>query len=249
MLLQGKTAIVTGAGRGIGRAVALALAQCGAHVVVVDINPENAHRVAEEICAGGGSAVAVLADVTDRLQVDGIVATATQVFGRVDILVNNAGIVLKSSLLETSLDEWERLMAVNVRSVFLCCKAVFPAMMAQRSGKIVNIASVAGKRGGGIMGNSSYAASKGAVIAFTKGIAREGAPHGINVNAVTPGFTDTEMTRGLDREKTEAIMKSVPLGRAAQPEDIAKAVCFLVSDNAAFITGEIMDVDGGLMMD
>lgn len=248
-LLKEKVAVVTGAARGLGRAIALALAQRGAQVAVVDLDLAGAQQVVGEIQELAGQAVAVQADVTDQDQVEGIFVTCVQTFGRVDFLINNAGIVLKTSVLDTTLAQWDQIMKVNTRSVFLCCKAVLPFMIAQHSGKIVNIASVAGKRGGGIMGNSSYAASKGAVIAFTKGIAREGAPYGINVNAITPGFSETEMTQSIDPEKREAILKAVPFGRPAKPADIANAVCFLVSEEASFITGEIMDVDGGLMMD
>jgi len=170
-------------------------------------------------------------------------------FGRIDILVNNAGMVSVGPLTGISAKTWDQVMAVNLRGVFLCCREVFPLMMAQRSGRIVNIASVAGKRGGGLLGNSCYAASKGGVIAFTKGLAREAGPYNINVNAVCPALTDTDMTSGLSGIQREAIVQSMPLGRAGKPEDIAAAVCFLASDAAAFITGEIMDVDGGLMMD
>jgi 3-oxoacyl-[acyl-carrier protein] reductase len=248
-MLKEKVAIVTGAARGLGKAIALGLARRGASVVVVDIDLENAKEVASEIQENGSQAVAVKADVTDQDQVDHIFTTAVNTFGRVDILVNNAAIILTAPLLETTLDQWDRIMAVNARSVFLCSKAALKLMMAQRSGKIINIASVAGKRGGGLLGNSSYAASKGAVIAFTKGVAREGAPYAINVNAITPGYSDIGMTKDLEPEKRQALLAGIPLGRTSKPEDIANAVCFLASDEASFITGEIMDVDGGLMMD
>jgi len=248
-VLKDKIAIVTGAGQGIGRAIALSLAEHGAHVAVIDINSEAAQRVAAEIQGLGQRAAALTADVADEQQVRAMVDAAVSFFGRIDILVNNAGIVQTGPLTEISAAAWDKVMAVNLKGVFLCCKAVFPIMMAQRSGKIINIASVAGKRGGGLLGNSCYAASKGGVIAFTKALAREGGPYNINVNAVTPALTDTEMTSGLTMEQREAIIKMMPLGRAGRPQDIANAVCFLASDYAAFITGEIMDVDGGLMLD
>ena len=247
--MKDKIAIVTGAGQGIGRAIALSLAEHGAHVAVIDINSEAAQRVAAEIQGLGQRAAALTADVADEQQVRAMVDAAASFFGRIDILVNNAGIVQTGPLTEISAAAWDKVMAVNLKGVFLCCKAVFPIMMAQRSGKIINIASVAGKRGGGLLGNSCYAASKGGVIAFTKALAREGGPYNINVNAVTPALTDTEMTSGLTMEQREAIIKMMPLGRAGRPQDIANAVCFLASDYAAFITGEIMDVDGGLMLD
>jgi 3-oxoacyl-[acyl-carrier protein] reductase len=244
-----KVAIVTGAGRGIGRAIALVLAKNSAKMTISDIDRENAGKVCAEITAEGGEALAVQTNVADELQVQALVRQCLDRFGRIDILVNNAGIVSVGPVTEITPETWDRVMAVNLRGVFLCCRAVFPFMMAQRSGKIINIASVAGKRGGGLLGNSCYAASKGGVIAFTKGIAREAGPYGINVNAICPALTDTEMTGGLTAKQREAILQSMPLGRAGKPEDIAAAVCFLASDAAAFITGEIMDVDGGLMMD
>lgn len=248
-MLTDKAAIVTGAGQGIGRAIALALAARGARVVVNDLNASHAQRVVEEIAAAGGQAFAYPIDVTEEVQVQAMVEACTARFGRVDILVNNAGIVQTVPLGEISAADWDQVMAVNLISVFLCCRAVFPVMQRQGGGKIVNIASVAGKRGGGLLGNACYAASKGGVIAFTKSLAREGAPYGINVNAVTPAFTATAMTSGIAPQERERILKLIPLGRVGQPEDVAKAVCFLASGDADYLTGEIMDVDGGLMMD
>lgn len=248
-MLKDKVAIVTGAGRGIGRAVALALAAHGAHVAVNDVNLQNAAAVAGEIRAGGTKALVAQADVTDEAQVRKMVADTIDHFAGIDILVNNAGIVLTGPVTEITPESWDRVMAVNLKGVFLCSKAVFPVMMARRSGKIINMSSVAGKQGGGLLGNSCYAASKGGVIAFTKGIAREGGPYNINVNAITPALTDTDMTSGLSLKQRDAILRMIPLGRVGKPGDIAAAVCFLASDYAAFITGEIMDVNGGFMMD
>jgi len=248
-VLKDKVAIVTGAGRGIGRGIALALAAHGAHIVVNDVNLQNAGAVADEIRAAGTKALVVQADVTDEDQVQKMVYDAIDHFARIDILVNNAGIVQTGPVTEITPESWDKVMAVNLKGVFLCCKAVFPVMMARRSGKIINMASVAGKRGGGLLGNSCYAASKGGVIAFTKGIAREGGPYNINVNAITPALTDTDMTSSLNLKQRDTIIQMIPLGRAGKPEDIAAAVCFLASDYAAFITGEIMNVDGGFMMD
>jgi 3-oxoacyl-[acyl-carrier protein] reductase len=249
LMLGGKAAIVTGAGRGIGRETAIELARHGAQVIVNDIDPANARHVVDEIHGLGKDAVAVKADVSDEQEVGEMVNTCINKFGKVDILVNNAGMVHTGPLTGISITDWDKVMAVSLKSVFLCCKAVFPAMMIQKSGKIINIASVAGKRGGGLLGNSCYAAAKGGVIAFTKTIAREGGPFGINVNAITPALTDTDMTSGLTPEQREAIIRMMPLGRAGKPQDVARAVIFLASDYAGFITGEIMDVDGGLMMD
>ncbi|HWQ60960.1 MAG TPA: 3-oxoacyl-ACP reductase family protein [Negativicutes bacterium] len=248
-MLKDKVAIVTGAGRGIGKAIAVALAEHGADIVVNDVNPDNARLVAEEIVAKGRRAIAVTADVTDEARVQAMVADGISRLGAIDILVNNAGIVLAGPLTGIAVADWDKVMAVNLKGVFICCKAVFPHMMARRVGRIINIASVAGKRGGGLLGNSCYAASKGGVIAFTKGIAREGGPYNITANAITPALTDTDMTGGLTAEQRESIIKMMPLGRAGRPEDIAAAVCFLASDCAAFVTGVALNVDGGLVMD
>ncbi len=174
---------------------------------------------------------------------------AIERFSRIDILVNNAGIVTTGPVTEITAETWDRTLAVNLKSVFLCSKAVFPLMMEQRDGRIINIASVAGKRGGGIHGNSCYAAAKGGVIAFTKSLAREGGPHNIRVNAITPAVIKTEMLDGLGEDKLQELVRTLPLRRAGTPEDVASAVCFLASDASSFMTGEIMDVDGGLMMD
>lgn len=249
MKLTDKVAIVTGAGRGIGRSIALELAAHGADCVIADIDEHNADSVVEEIRQFGRKALAVTTDVSVQKDIEGLVQTTLATFGRVDILINNAGVSSPLPLLDTSTEEFNRQIDINLKSVFYSCKAVFPAMIKQGSGKIVNIASIAGKRGGGIMGRSAYAAAKGGVIAFTKAVAREGAPFGINVNAITPGLTATEMTAQFTGEQREAIVKGIPLGRVGLPEDIAKATVFLVSDYADFITGEIMDVDGGFMMD
>jgi NAD(P)-dependent dehydrogenase (short-subunit alcohol dehydrogenase family) len=249
MKLNDKVALVTGAGRGIGRAIALELARHGADCVICDINSENADNVADEVRSLGRKALAIYADVTSETEVEEMIRTCVDTFGKLDILVNNAGITSPTALVDTTLNEWNRLMDVNLKSVFLCCRAVLPVMQKQHGGKIITIASIAGKRGGGILGRSAYAAAKGGAIAFTKAVAREGAPFGINVNAITPGLTATDMTAEFVGEKRQSIIQSIPLGRAGLPLDIAKAAVFLASDYAEFITGEIMDVDGGFMMD
>ena len=248
-MLKGKTAIITGSGRGIGRAIALAMAEQGANIVVNDVNMESAGEVVAEIEAMGRQAIAVKADVTSEEQVKAMIETCINRFGKLDILVNNAGIIQTAPVTEIDGKDWDRVMEVNLKGVFLCCKAALAPMKAQHGGKIINIASVAGKRGGGLLGNSCYSASKGGVIAFTKSLARESGPFGINVNAITPAFTDTEMTRSIAPDKKEFIIKMLPLGRVGQPSDIAGAVCFLASSMSDYMTGEIMDVDGGLMCD
>ena len=248
-MLKGKTAIITGSGRGIGRAIALAMAEQGANIVVNDVNMESAGEVVAEIEAMGRQAIAVKADVTSEEQIKQMIETCINRFGKLDILVNNAGIIQTAPVTEIDGKDWDRVMEVNLKGVFLCCKAALAPMKAQHGGKIINIASVAGKRGGGLLGNSCYSASKGGVIAFTKSLARESGPFGINVNAITPAFTDTEMTRSIAPDKKEFIIKMLPLGRVGQPADIAGAVCFLASSMSDYMTGEIMDVDGGLMCD
>ena len=248
-MLKGKTAIITGSGRGIGRAIALAMAEQGANIVVNDVNMESAGEVVAEIEAMGRQAIAVKADVTSEEQIKQMIETCINRFGKLDILVNNAGIIQTAPVTEIDGKDWDRVMEVNLKGVFLCCKAALAPMKAQHGGKIINIASVAGKRGGGLLGNSCYSASKGGVIAFTKSLARESGPFGINVNAITPAFTDTEMTRSIAPDKKEFIIKMLPLGRVGQPSDIAGAVCFLASSMSDYMTGEIMDVDGGLMCD
>jgi NAD(P)-dependent dehydrogenase (short-subunit alcohol dehydrogenase family) len=205
--------------------------------------------VAGEIVALGSESFATETDVSSEKHVTQLAQSTLERFTKIDILVNNAGVLSTGPLLETSVEVWERTHAVNLKGVFLCTRAVFPAMMAQRSGRIINIASVAGKRGGGFFGNSCYASSKGGVIAFTKGAAREGGPYNITVNGVAPAMIETEMISAMPADVRQSLLRSIPLGRTGSVEDVAAAVCFLASDGAGFMTGEIMDVDGGLMMD
>jgi NAD(P)-dependent dehydrogenase (short-subunit alcohol dehydrogenase family) len=205
--------------------------------------------VAGEIAALGSHSFAAETDVSSEEHVARLAQSTLERFTKIDILVNNAGILSTGPLLETSVEVWERTHAVNLKGVFLCTKAVFPAMMAQRGGRIINIASVAGKRGGGFFGNACYASSKGGVIAFTKGAAREGGPYNITVNGVAPAMIETQMISAMSPDVRQSLLRSIPLGRTGSAEDVAAAVCFLASDGAGFITGEIMDVDGGLMMD
>lgn len=249
LAITGQVAVVTGAARGIGFAIAQALGQCGARVAIADLDGTAASTAAGQLRELGIEAIGVAVDVADEGQVLAMVDTVEEALGGVDILVNNAGIVSTGPLLDVSAAEWNRVMAIDLTSVFFCAKAVLPGMMVRRAGRIINIASVAGKRGGGLLGNSCYAAAKGGVIALTKGLAREAGPFNITANAITPALTDTEMTRALAPEARARVLADMPLGRAGSPRDIAAAVCFLASGAASFITGEIMDVDGGYMRD
>lgn len=249
LAITGQVAVVTGAARGIGFAIAQALGQCGARVAIADLDGAAASAAAGQLCKLGIDAIGVAVDVADEGQVQVMVQAIERALGGIDILVNNAGIVSTGPLLDVSAAEWNRVLAIDLTSVFFCAKAVLPGMMARRAGRIINIASVAGKRGGGLLGNSCYAAAKGGVIALTKGLAREAGPFNITANAITPALTDTEMTRALAPEARARVLADMPLGRAGSPRDIAAAVCFLASDAASFVTGEIMDVDGGYMRD
>ncbi len=247
--LKDKIAVVTGGGRGIGRAIVIDLARLGAHVIVSDVNFQSAQAVSREVEQIGREGLAVRADVSSEEDVNNLVRQAVERFSRVDILVNNAGVVTTGPVTEITSETWDRTLAINLKGVFLCSKAVFPSMVEQKDGRIINIASVAGKRGGGLHGNSCYAAAKGGVIAFTKSLAREGGPYNIRVNAITPALIKTDMLASLPEDKLESILQSLPLRRMGRVEDVASAACFLASDASGFMTGEIMDVDGGLMMD
>lgn len=249
MMLQNACALVTGAGQGIGKEIALALAREGCAVAVNDLYAERAAAVVAAIGAAGGKAVVAEGNVAVGDAVKSMVETTVAQLGKLDILVNNAGMILKTPFWDITEKDWDTIMAVNLKSVFLCCQAAAPYMKAQKSGKIINIASVAGKVGGGLLGNTAYAASKAGVIAVTKGLARELGPYGVNVNAITPALTETDMTKDISSEKRAQIISNIPLGRPGKPEDIANAVLFLASPLASFVNAEIMDVDGGFMRD
>ena len=249
MMLQNACALVTGAGQGIGKEIALALAREGCAVAVNDLYAERASAVVAAIGAAGGKAIVAEGNVAVGDAVKSMVETTVAQLGKLDILVNNAGMILKTPFWDITEKDWDTIMAVNLKSVFLCCQAAAPYMKAQKSGKIINIASVAGKVGGGLLGNTAYAASKAGVIAVTKGLARELGPYGVNVNAITPALTETDMTKDISLEKRAQIISNIPLGRPGKPEDIANAVLFLASPLASFVNAEIMDVDGGFMRD
>jgi 3-oxoacyl-[acyl-carrier protein] reductase len=244
--LAGQVAIVTGASRGIGRAVAIALAEAGAQVVVNYARSSTAaDEVVAAIASAGGSAIAVQADVSKADQVDSLINGAIEKFGHVDILVNNAGITRDTLLLRMKPEDWQAVIDLNLTGVFLCTRAVAKLMLKQRSGRIVNIASVAGQMGN--PGQANYSAAKAGVIGFTKTVAKELASRGVTVNAVAPGFIETDMTGDLPN--AEEILKFIPLGRFGQPEEIAGMVRFLTADPAAaYITGQVFNVDGGMVM-
>ena len=247
MLLDGRHALVTGASRGIGRAVALAFAAEGASVALNFAgNVAAAEAVRAEIESAGGKSILVPADVSDENAVEDMVKTVTEAFGSIDILVNNAGITRDGLLLRMKEEDWDAVLNTNLKGVFLCTKAVSKFMMKKRYGRIVNMASVVGVTGNASQAN--YAAAKAGVIGFTKAMAKELASRGITVNAIAPGFIRSDMTDVLPDKVKEAMLAEIPLGRAGEPADVAKAALFLASDQAAYITGQVLKVDGGMVM-
>jgi 3-oxoacyl-[acyl-carrier protein] reductase len=243
--LREQVAIVTGASRGIGRAVALALAAEGATVVVnYASSSQAADSVVAEITAMGCPAIALQADVSQIEQVDALINSVMEKWGRIDVLVNNAGIARDTLLLRMKLEDWQAVIDLNLTGVFLCTKAVSKVMLKQRSGRIINVTSIVGEIGN--PGQANYSAAKAGVIGFTKTVAKEFAPRGITVNAVAPGFIATDMTADL---KSDDLLKFIPLGRYGQPEEVAGLIRFLAADAAAaYITGQVINVDGGMVM-
>jgi 3-oxoacyl-[acyl-carrier protein] reductase len=244
--LKEQVAIITGASRGIGRAIAIALASEGANIVVNYASSSGAaDELVSEITNSGGNAIALQADVSQADQVDTLISSVMEKWGRIDILVNNAGITRDTLLLRMKPEEWQAVIDLNLTGVFLCTRAVSKIMLKQRSGRIINIASVAGQMGN--PGQANYSAAKAGVIGFTKTVAKELASRGLTVNAVAPGFIETDMTKDL--KNTEEILKFIPLGRYGQPQEVAGMVRFLAADPAAaYITGQVFNVDGGMVM-
>ena len=242
---EGKVAIVTGAVRGIGREIARQFSARGAAVAVVDIDAQGALATAQEI---GPSALAVACDVSDSRATHAMVETVIAQLGRIDILVNNAGICERASVEELTEEQWDRTLAVNLKGPFLVSKSVIPYMKAQDSGRIINIASIAGKIGG-LMVGLHYTASKGGLLAMTRGLARELAPYRITVNSVCPAMADTQMGALFGANEKQRYLAGVPLGRLARAVDVAGAVMYLASEAASYVTGEVIDVNGGIVMD
>jgi 3-oxoacyl-[acyl-carrier protein] reductase len=249
MTLEGRVALVTGAGKGIGKAIALAFAREQSHVVINDICPNQELKdVVSEISAYGVKGLPIQADVSKFEQVKDMIGHVERTFQRLDILVNNAGIIRRGTIETVTEEEWDQVIRVNLKGTFNCCKAVIDIMKRQRMGKIVNVSSVAGKMGD-ITSAPGYGPSKAAIDALTKTLARQLASYGINVNAVAPHAIETEMSAQWSEEKRKSIIEAIPLKRLGKPEDVAEAVVFLASDKASFITGEVLDVNGGFLMD
>jgi len=246
MNTEGKTALVTGAGQGIGRIIALFLARHGADVIVSDINGEALAGTAAEIEKLGRQALPVTMDVTRPAECDDMVKKAQEQFGKIDILVNNAGITRDTVLLRMKEEQWDQVIAVNVKGTFNCTKAVIRGMFKKKYGRIINISSVTGAMGN--PGQANYSASKAAVMGFTKAIAREYAHCGITVNAVAPGFIQTAMTDAIPEKDRDAMIAMIPAQQLGTPEDVANLVCFLASDLAGYITGQVIHINGGLYM-
>ncbi|MBI5958409.1 MAG: 3-oxoacyl-[acyl-carrier-protein] reductase [Chloroflexi bacterium] len=244
--LSGRIALVTGSGQGIGKCIALELAKRGAKIITNDISGCCAEDALAEIRALGSDGLAFTADVSNAEQVENMIKTVLDTFGQIDILVNNAGTTRDNLIVRMSEDEWDLIQRVNLKSAWLCSRAVTRPMMRKKYGRIVNIASASGLMGQ--MGQTNYSASKAGMIGMTKALAREVASRGITVNAVAPGFIKTALTEKMPQEILDELTKFIPMGRSGAVEDVAYAVGFLVSDQASYITGQVLSIDGGLVM-
>ncbi len=246
MKLKGRVALITGAAQGIGKSIALLLARNGANIVVSDINLEKAEETAKEIESIGSKSMAIKVDVANLKNVEQMVEAILEKFGKIDILVNNAGITRDKLILRMTEEDWDAVLNVNLKGTFNCTKVVVRHMAKQRNGKIVSIASVVGEMGNA--GQANYSASKAGVIGLTKTIAREFAQRRINVNAIAPGYIETPMTEILPEKVKEELKSLIPMERLGKPEDVAEAVLFLVSEESNYITGQVLNVNGGIYM-
>lgn len=243
MRLKDRKAIVTGAGRGIGRAIAAAFAREGADVAVCDVNYAGAQAVARELEAPGRRVLPIAVDVTRKAQVDAMVGRATEVFGRVDILVNNAGVIRDAMLHKMTEEDFDAVIAVHLKGAWLCCRAVVAGMRERQYGRIISMSSISGKVGN--VGQTNYSAAKAGIVGLTKAAALELARHNITANIIQPAFIDTDMTRSIPEAPRAATIAHIPMQRAGLPEDVANAALFLASDDAAYITGAVLEVTGG----
>lgn len=246
MSLEGKVALVTGSAQGIGKSIALVLARDGADCIISDVNLELAEKTAEEIRSTGRKALSVRSNVVDAGDVAAMMQAGIDEFGKIDILVNNAGITRDGLLMRMKDEDWDQVLNVNLKGAFLCIRAVSRTMMKKRSGRIINIASIVGAMGN--VGQANYVASKAGLIGLTKTVARELASRGVTCNAVAPGFIETSMTQVLADDVKEKLMAQIPMGRLGSTEDVAHAVRYLASDDAAYITGQVLHVNGGMYM-
>lgn len=249
--LNDKVAIVTGSGspKGIGRNIALTLAKQGAAIVVADLNVEGIQSTVQAIEDIGGQALGVELNVTDKDSVEAMVEKVVEGFGRIDILVNNAGITQKVTVEDMTLEDITKVFSVNMFGLFLCSQAVLNTMRKQKFGRIVSLSSVSAKRGGGVFGGAHYSASKAAVLGFSKNLAREVAKDGITVNCVAPGLINTDIWKSLPEEDAKKVIDGIPLGRPGETDEISSTIAFLASDEASYITGEDIDINGGSHMD